>query len=90
MYIYILIYIYSCQVIWKTLNAEFFLRVYLGGESGGVGWGVVIRNPVRIPVRKTGNKAPGSNPLDTWPGIGTQSRYKAPGDLWTESVKRMD
>ena len=33
----IYIYIYSCQVIWKTLNAEFFLPVYLGGESGVVG-----------------------------------------------------
>ena len=25
--------------------------------------------------------------LGTWPGLGTQPRYNAPGDLWVETVK---
>ena len=26
-------------------------------------------------------------PLGAWPGLGTQPRYEAPGDLWVEIVK---
>ena len=35
-------------------------------------------------------KVPGSNPttpLGTWPGIGTQPHYEAPGNLQVEYVK---
>ena len=29
-------------------------------------------------------------PLGAWPGLGTQSRYEAPGDLRVKNVKRSD
>ena len=45
-------------------------------ESGPVGQGVVIKAE-RFLVQA---------PLGTWPGLATQPRYEAPGDLWVEYV----
>ena len=33
---------------------------------------------------------PVQTPLGAWPGVGTQPRYEAPGDLRVESEKRSD
>ena len=33
-------------------------------------------------------KVSGSNPLDVWPGLGTQPRYEAPGDLRVDYVQK--
>ena len=68
--------LYRTQVmlIFVLIGVEYFR------ESGLVGSGVVVRIG-RFLVQ---------TPLGARPGIGTQPRYEAPGDLRVENVKRSD
>ena len=49
--------------------------IHESGESSLVGKGIRMRIG-RLPVQ---------TPLGAWPGLGTQSHYKAPGDLRVEN-----
>ena len=62
------------MLIFVLIGVEYFR------ESGLVGSGVVVRIG-RFLVQ---------TPLGARPGIGTQPRYEAPGDLQVENVKRSD
>ena len=62
------------MLIFVLISVEYFR------ESGLVGSGVVVRIG-RFLVQ---------TPLGARPGIGTQPRYEAPGDLRVENVKRSD
>ena len=56
-----------------------FMWDFISGESGLVNQGVVIRIG-RILVQ---------TPLGTWPGLGTEPCYEAPGDLRVKYVKTL-
>ena len=66
-----------------------FYQVKTSGELLVTTLNICFKNIINTKIKKIG-KFLVQTPLGAWPGLGTQLRYEAPGDLRVKNVKRSD
>ena len=66
-----------------------FYEVKTSGELLVTNLSLCFEDILNTKAKKIG-RFPVQTPLGAWPGLGTQTRYEAPGDLRVKNVKRSD
>ena len=66
-----------------------FYQVKTSGELLVTNLSLCFKDIINTKAKKIG-RFPVQTPLRAWPGLGTQPRYEAPGDLRVKNVKRND